>query len=133
VDAGPLFAYLDADDAYHSASVAFLQHHPGPLAVPVLVVAEVAYLAGTRLGSDVETRFLGDLANGNFVAVQVDNSDWLRIADLVHRYRDLPLGTVDASVVAAAERLNVRAVATLDRRHYSVVRPRHVAAFELLP
>ena len=49
--------------------------------------------------------------------------DWLRIAELVARYGDLPLGTVDASVVAAAERLGVTEVATLDRRHFSVVRP----------
>ena len=43
----------------------------------------------------------------------------------------LTLGTVDASVVAAAERLGITAVATTDRRHFSVVRPSHVAAFEL--
>ena len=41
------------------------------------------------------------------------------------------LGTVDASVVAAAERLGITAIATLDRRHFSVVRPRHVEAFAL--
>ncbi|HEY8200757.1 MAG TPA: PIN domain-containing protein [Actinomycetota bacterium] len=59
--------------------------------------------------------------------------DWLRVAELVSRYRDLPLGTVDASVVAAAERLQATTIATLDRRHFSVVRPAHVSAFELLP
>lgn len=57
----------------------------------------------------------------------------LRIAELVAHYHDLPLGTVDASVVVAAERLSVTTIATIDRRHFSVVRPRHVAAFELLP
>lgn len=46
---------------------------------------------------------------------------------------DLPLGFVDASVVAVAERLGERQVATLDRRHFSVVRPRHVKAFRLVP
>jgi len=59
--------------------------------------------------------------------------DWLRIAELVATYRDLPLGTVDASVVAAAERLGIAAVATLDRRHFGVVRPRHVESLALLP
>lgn len=53
--------------------------------------------------------------------------------ELVLRYQDLPLGTVDASVVAVAERLGVREVMTLDRRHFSVVRPLHVPAFALLP
>jgi predicted nucleic acid-binding protein len=52
---------------------------------------------------------------------------------LVLRYQDLPFGTVDASVVAVAERLGVREVITLDRRHFSVVRPLRVPAFALLP
>jgi len=57
----------------------------------------------------------------------------MRAAELVAAYRDLPLGTVDAAVVAAAERLEVTRIATLDHRHFSVVRPRHVEAFELVP
>jgi len=60
-------------------------------------------------------------------------ADWLRIAELVARYRDLPLGTVDASVVTAAERLGITEIATVDRRHFTVVRPDHVEAFTLLP
>ena len=52
----------------------------------------------------------------------VHATDWLRIADLVHRYRDLPLGTVDASVIACAERLGVDEVATVDRRHFTIVK-----------
>jgi predicted nucleic acid-binding protein len=51
----------------------------------------------------------------------------------VASYRVLPLGTVDASVVTAAERLGVQEIATVDRRHFSVVRPSHGAAFTLLP
>lgn len=101
--------------------------------MPVLVVTEVAYLLATRLGVDPEVRFLGDLAVGNFTTEPVRPGDWLRIAELVARYRDLPLGTVDASVVVAAERLGIVEVATLDRRHFSVVRPRHVPTFALLP
>jgi predicted nucleic acid-binding protein len=103
------------------------------LIVPHLVIAEVVYLLATRLGPDAEVRFLGDLAAGAFAVEPVHPGDWLRIAELVARYRDLPLGTVDASLVAAAERLVIAEVATVDRRHFAVVRPRHVAAFTLLP
>ncbi|HWA54326.1 MAG TPA: hypothetical protein VG816_09165 [Solirubrobacterales bacterium] len=42
-------------------------------------------------------------------------------------------GTVDASVIAMAEPLDATEVATLDRRNFSVVRPRHEVAFQLLP
>jgi hypothetical protein len=88
---------------------------------------------GTRLGPEPEVRLLGDLAAGAFATVPVEDADWLRIAELVSRYRDLPLGTVDASIVAAAERLGITTLATLDRRHFGVVRPEHVPAFELVP
>jgi predicted nucleic acid-binding protein len=60
-------------------------------------------------------------------------ADLLRMSELVATYADMPLGAVDASVVAIAERLDVTSIATLDRRHFSVVRPRHIAAFTLLP
>ena len=101
--------------------------------MPQLVIAEVSYLIETRLGWQPEMRFLGDLASGNFFTEPVVAADWMRIAELVGRYHDLPLGTVDASVVTLAERLNIHSIATLDRRHFTVVRPKHVAAFELLP
>jgi uncharacterized protein len=110
-----------------------LEGHPGPLIVPQLVVTEVTYLLETRLGTKAEVRFLGDLAAGNLIAEPVHAADWIRIAELVAAYRDLPLGTVDASVVAAAERLGVVQLATLDRRHFMIVRPGHASTFEISP
>jgi len=101
--------------------------------VPTLVITEVVYLLATRLGSEAEIRFLGDLATGNLIAEPVAAADWLRIAELVATYRDLRLGSVDASVIAAAERRGSTEIATLDRRHFTVVRPNHLEAFELLP
>lgn len=128
-----MYAYVDADDDHHDASLELLQTHPGPLIVPTLVVTEVVYLLATRLGTTPEIRFLGDLATGAFTVEPVAAPDWLRIAELVGRYRDLPLGTVDASVIATAERLGIDEVATVDRRHFCVVRPAHVSSFTLLP
>lgn len=101
--------------------------------MPQLVITEVAYLIATRLGVSAEVRFIGDLASGTLISEPVRVDDWLRIAELVARYGDLPLGTVDASLVAAAERMDIKAIATLDRRDFAVVRPKHVTAFELLP
>ena len=132
VDAGPLYAYVDRDDRHHDTCLELLETHPGPLVVPMLVITEVTYLLATRLGVEPEVRFLGDLAAGNLIPEPAAAGDWLRIAELVARYRDLPLGTVDASVIAAAERLSITEVATLDRRHFSVVQPA-AGAFQLLP
>ena len=124
---------MDADDAHHEECLDLLETHPGPLLVPMLVITEVAYLVGTRLGPEPEIRFLGDLASGTLIAEPVLPSDWLRIAELVGAYRDLPLGAVDASVVATAERMALTQIATLDRRDFAVVRPAHAEAFDLLP
>ena len=101
--------------------------------MPALVVSEVAHLLATRVGTGAELRFLADLAAGDFIVDAPMPADWERVTQLVARYRDMRLGTVDASVVAVAERLGITRIATLDRRHFSVVRPRHVEAFELLP
>ncbi|MGD9697097.1 MAG: type II toxin-antitoxin system VapC family toxin [Thermoleophilia bacterium] len=95
------------------------------------VVTEAAFLVGRRLGWVAEARFIGDLAAGDFEVEAVAASDWERIAELVIGHADLGLGTADASVVAAAERLGIASVATLDRRHLTVVRPRHVERFTL--
>jgi len=133
VDTGPLYAYVDSDDQHHKASLELLMTHPGPLVVPTLVVTEAAYLISTRLGSQAEVRLIGDLASGALLVEPVAASDWLRIAELVHTYRDLPLGTVDASVVAASERLNIMNIATIDRRDFTVIRPSHCDHLTILP
>jgi uncharacterized protein len=99
--------------------------------VPVLAVGEAAFLIERCLGVRAEALFVADLAGSDISVADVPASEWVRIGELVATYADLPLGTVDASVVAAAERLGITAVATTDRRHFSVVRPSHVAAFEL--
>lgn len=78
-------------------------------------------------------RFIGSLAGGELIVEHVAAADWLRVAELVGRYHDLPLGTVDASVVALAERLGIATLVTLDGRHFRVVRPAHVEAFTLVP
>lgn len=133
VDAGPLVASIDRDDEHHVASRELLETHPGPMLVPTLVVTEVAQLVSKRVGANAEVGFLADLSRGAFNIDGVAPADWARIAELVWRYRDLRLGTVDASVIAASERLRVTDVATLDRRHFGVVVPAHVPRLTLLP
>lgn len=131
VDTGPLYAAADLDDDEHAASVEALQRPDLELVVPVLVVAEATYLVGSRLGAKTEARFLRGLSQ---VEVEPPTSDdWERIAELVDRYADPPLGGTDASVVALAERLDAEIVITLDRRHFTVVRPHHRNALELIP
>lgn len=88
-------------------------------------------MVGRRLGAKAEARFLRGIAS--FGIESPSEEDWERMAELVERYADFPLGGVDASVIAAAERLGTDLIVTLDRRHFAAVKPRHRAAFSLLP
>ena len=65
--------------------------------------------------------------------MNLTTADFSRMAQLVDTYGDLPLGTTDASVIAVAERFKLTDVATLDRRHFTVVRPIHVNSLALWP
>src|SRR5271155_3323591 len=114
IDAGPLYAAAATQDNDHSRCVELLTRAPRPLLVPELVVTEVSYLLGDRIGPHAEIAFAQAIAGGE------------RIAELTEQYGDLPLGIVDASVVVLAERHAAHEIATLDRRHFAVVRPRHV-------
>ncbi len=133
VDAGPLVAAAAVDDRNHERCVALLSEASPPLVVPALVVTEVAYFLGDRIGSSAERAFAAAVRQGELLIEPVDRGDWPRIVELLDRYRDLSLGIVDASIVAACERLGVDTLATLDRRHFSVVRPRHRDAMTLVP
>lgn len=135
-DTGPLVAAALSNDKDHDACVdLFTSAHEArtELLIPAPVVAEVGYLLGREAGPRIESLFLHSLAEGDFSVVELMTTDYARMADLVVTYGDLPLGTTDAAVVAIAERLKLTDVATLDRRHFTVVRPSHVDAFTLLP
>lgn len=93
----------------------------------------MCYLLETRRGPHVEAPFLDSLGRRELELVGLMPRDLTRMAELVKTYGDLPLGGVDASVIAVAERLGISTITTLDRKHFTVVRPRHVDTLELLP
>lgn len=133
VDAGPLYAAAAVRDRHHQRSVDLLSAADRPLLIPALVVTEVAYLLGDRIGPHAEVAFGRALEAGELLVEPVADGDWGRIVELTDQYGDLPLGIVDASVIALAERRELDTIATLDHRHFATVRPRHVAAFTLVP
>ncbi len=90
-------------------------------------------MLGRHVSIDLETEFLASLADGELRVEPLQADDYRRMAELVETYDNLPLGAVDAAVVAVSERLGVTTVATIDRRDFSVVRPCHIDHFELVP
>jgi uncharacterized protein len=131
LDTGPLYAALDRDDDDHEACAELLRRQDLRPVIPALVVAEVSYLAASRLGAEVEATFVSALSD--FDVDAPPPQEWERIAELIRRYADFPLGATDASVVALAERLDTLYVATLDHRHFRAVKPRHCETLQLLP
>jgi predicted nucleic acid-binding protein len=122
-------------DAYHAACHEwFLNVDPDQLIVPAPVIAEACYHIGQVFGAEVESEFLEDLADGTYGTIAaILPKDLHRMSVLVRQYADMRLGGTDACVVAVAERMLAEQVATVDRRHFTVIRPSHVVAFELVP
>lgn len=108
------------------------QHHE-TLLVPVTVLPEACYLLNAHLGQEAERALLTACASGELIVAAITTEDIARSVELLDLYADANLGFVDASVFALSERLNVRQIVTTDRRDFSLVRPRHCPAFELLP
>lgn len=119
LDTSAVLALLDRDDPDHKLCATALRHELPAFIVPAGILAEIGYLAELKVGIDALRSFLGDLARRTYT-LDCGEDDFPRIADLVRRYADLPLGFADASVVACAERWGGR-VMTLDRRDFSVV------------
>jgi predicted nucleic acid-binding protein len=133
VDTGPLVAAADRADKDHAACQELLEDDEGPLVTTGLVIAEAAYLINRQLGPVAEAALYTSVIDGDLEVASLGRADWERIRELVTAYASLPLGGTDASVIALAERHGAIRVATLDRRHFTVVRPRHAQALELLP
>lgn len=133
VDTGVLLAAADTDDADHERCAALLRAHKGQLRTSAPVVPECSWQIEHNLGALAEARFLRLVTSGELKVIDLTVADYARCIDLIETYADLGLGLVDASVITVAENLGVKTVATLNRRDFTVVRPRHVNALELIP
>jgi hypothetical protein len=121
-DTGAIYALLDRDDAWHGRVRDWWAASSASVVLPVTILAEVGYLLGSRIGSRAELAFVQALAAGEFALAHLADEDLGVAARVMTRYADMPLGLVDASIVALAERLDVEAVLTTDRRHFGAVR-----------
>jgi uncharacterized protein len=136
VDTNVLFALADRSDAHHAQCRDWLAGCDEPLLVPPTVIAEACYLIDKFLGPAAEAAFLDSVGTGlryRFQLAELVDADLRRMAELVRRYADRRLGGTDASVIAICERLSITTVATVNRRDFANVQPRHVAALTIVP
>lgn len=131
VDTSALVAAADTTELDHRACLDVLGRRDLDLVIPALVVAEAAYLVGSRLGPASEAAFIRGLSG--FAIEAPDMDEWALIADLVEQYGNFPIGTTDASVAVLADRLDTDLIITLDRRHFGAIRSPRDRTFRLLP
>jgi predicted nucleic acid-binding protein len=90
-------------------------------------------MVSRAFGPDAFPAVLDQVREGVLAVENLTDRDYERTAELMRTYADLRVGFVDAAVLAIVERLREPKLATLDHRHFSVIRPRHVESLELLP
>ena len=120
-DTGAVIALIDAADQHHQALSSAFEAEPDLWVLPWAILPEVDYLASSRLGTLAAGAFRADLADGLFTVEWDGGSDLQRAVELDDHYSDLSLGLVDSVVMAIAERLDARAIATLDLRDFASV------------
>jgi predicted nucleic acid-binding protein len=133
LDTSVMVAAADGDEPRHDHCAQILRAHRGELVMAAPAVAETAWMIESRQGPAAEAKFLRLVTTGELEVVDLDADDYRRCIDLIETYADLGLGLVDASVICVAENLAIDRIATLNHRDFTVVRPRHLDAFELIP
>ncbi|SFI09994.1 hypothetical protein SAMN05216275_101142 [Streptosporangium canum] len=132
-DTGLLYAAMNRKDQDHTRCLDLLETHPGPLILPGPVLAEVCWLLESRIGPAAEANFLQSIVDGELIMEPLTIADVARMKALVVKYANFLLGTVDAAVIAVAERLGVQEIASIDHRHFGAVKNSHGSHFTLLP
>ena len=132
-DTGPLVVLADQADRYHQTVKKYVASHRDTWILPAPVVIESCIVILDRLGADAELGFLRSLTAKEMLVEQVTDLDLNRTIEILDQYRDAEFGMVDAATMAIAERLKVEVILTLDRRDFGIYRPKHCAAFRLVP
>lgn len=134
-DSGALFAAYNSTDDHHGIVRDFLGTLDEQLVVPPLILAELDYMAGARLGEPLRATIMGNLVETAEVA-EFTQDMFKTAAEIAAGYADLQLGLTDASVMVTAFEYRTRDILTVDQRHFRAVRPAHGRpgkAFRLLP
>ncbi|MFN8517899.1 MAG: PIN domain-containing protein [Chloroflexota bacterium] len=133
VDTSAVIAMYNRGDRWHEATVRTLSRERSAVYVPQSVVTESGLRASASWTSDRVAMLIRGITSSAWRTECLTDEDLERTAEILDAYRDSRIDLVDASVVAVAERLRATRIYTLDRRDFSIVRPRHIGAFELLP
>lgn len=133
LDTGVLYAALDETDRDHESCRDLLGDANEQLIIPVAVLVELEYWVRKFASPNEWLTFSEDVHAGSYMIYPVDATLLLRAAHLQARYADVPIGLVDATVFCTCEALGEEKVATLDRRHFSILRGDDGKSLTILP
>lgn len=131
-DTGFVVALLNIKDVHHH-EVKAVYGDQRKILLPQTVLAEVTYLLTRDAGMSSVIRFLRSLSASRFVLISLTEADILETASILEQYQNSRIDFVDASVMAIAERYKLTIILTIDRRDFSLYRPKCCSAFTLLP
>ncbi|CCU80976.1 hypothetical protein HSACCH_02475 [Halanaerobium saccharolyticum subsp. saccharolyticum DSM 6643] len=112
VDAGPLIALFDKDDIYHKQMLEFLKSYNCHLYTTWPVITETLYVLS--FSTEVQLDFLSWLDRGGLRVLNFDQNILKRVIDLTKKYNDLAADFADASLVAVAEREDIKDIVSID-------------------
>ncbi len=130
-DTSGIIALLNRKDCHHESVLKVIESED--IIIPSVILPEVDYLSTKYLGNLAFSVFMEDLLGGYFSYLSVETRDLQRALEIMNQYKDVYLGIVDSSIVSLAERYEIRKILTLDRRHFSLIKPKKINYFELLP
>jgi len=133
LDTGVVIAALDRREPQYPACRELIETSVESVGILAPTICEIDHLIGRRLGPSAMPLLLRDIEKGAYKLADLTLLDFPRVRELMERYADLDVGFVDAAVLAIVERLNEPKLATLDRKRFGAMRPRHLDALELLP
>lgn len=134
VDTGPLVALFDPRDPYHRRCREALREVKGPTYTTVPVLTEAFHMLAP--GSQGAARLRDFVAKRGVWVWFMDLLAVEQACELMEKYSDQPMDFADASLIVAAEALDIRRIFTLDRNDFStyrVNRGQYYAALEMMP
>lgn len=127
-DTSALIAFFNRKDIHHQAVRVYENE---VFAVPTSVLCEFDYFLSKYVG-DTQGKLIFEQVTSEKI-LYLEPVDLARVNEIRRAYNDPPLGFVDASLIALAERYKIQRILTLDRRHFSAIKPQGLPYFELLP
>lgn len=132
-DTGPLVALLDEDDHHHElCAAAAARIAVWPMLTTLPCFTEAMYLLGKAGGYSYQATLWKFRSAGHLRLHDLSSAEIDRAAALMATYRDTPMDLADASLVAAAERLDTRRIFTLDG-HFRIYRLPDGGVMDVIP